>query len=127
MKESTEKTLKHLQKALWYLQVAPIDLLTLAHLLLDKSKLPLGKENSDNHLLYATTRRLSSSMINGMKIMFTSSNFNFSIKDNFKTKRRIKIQFTWSKASSLAASSVSSSRLPTWTKTWSKVQGDQKC
>ena len=51
-----------------------------------------------------------------MKIMFTSSNFNFSIKDNFKTKRRIKIQFTWSKASSLAASSVSSSRLPTWAK-----------
>ena len=66
-------------------------------------------------------------MINGIKIMFTSSNFNFSIKDNFKTKRRIKIQFTWSKASSLAASSVSSSRLPTWAKTWSKVQGDQKC
>ena len=66
-------------------------------------------------------------MNNGMKIMFTSSNFNFSIKDNLKTKRRIKTQSTWSKASSLAASSVSSSRLPTWTKTWSKVQGDQKC
>ena len=127
MKENTEKNIETPAKSLWYLQVAPIDLLTLAHLLLDKSKLPLGKDNSDNHLLFTSTRRLSSSMINGMKIMFTSSNFNFSIKDNFKTKRRIKIQFTWSKASSLAASSVSSSRLPTWAKTWSKVQGDQKC